>query len=143
MKKQQVSFVQEHSIAIVSTSDNSDVYGAPIYYQFEQKENSFYFLTFSNTQKHANIEENKKAFLTIFNENPPTVFTAHCVGELLDSSKVEYSDIMLKLVAIHSSRECYPTPLATMKDGEVSLIRLNVESTEFKAYKVDIDLLRA
>ena len=143
MKKKEVSFVQEHSIAIVSTYGGLRVNGVPIYYLFIKEDNAFYFLTNNQTQKHANIEENNKAAITIFTENPPVVFTASCVAEVFDLKSEEYSEHIYKLVAIHSSREFYPTPLLTFKNGDISLIKLSVEGSKLKSYKEVIDLLKA
>ncbi len=143
MEENVVAFVQEHLIAVVSTHDGSKSNGVPIYYLFEKGDNAFYFLTKNTTQKHVNIEKNNKASLTIFTEDPPTVFTADCVAEVIDFKSVEHIEHVNKLVAIHSSQECYPTPISMLKDGDFSLIKLSVENCRIKFYKEDIDLLYA
>ncbi len=143
MKANMASLVKEHLVAIVSTCDGLRPNGVPIYYLYVEDVNAFYFLTNSNTQKHINIERNNKTTLTIFTENPPTVFTANCVAEVLNFKSEEHQDHVNKLVAIHSSQECYPTPISTLKDGRVSLIKLSVENCKLKSYERDIESLRA
>jgi hypothetical protein len=136
-----VSFVEKHFVAIVSTHDSVTSYGVPIYYYFVKDDNAFYFITKSETKKYANIYNNKKASLTIFTENPPTVFTANCVAELIDFETYDCVKIKNKLVEIHSTQEFYPSPISTLTEGILSLIKLNVRDCKLKSYKKDIDLL--
>ncbi len=143
MKKQTVSFIQEGIIATISTCDGLIAHGAPIFYIFIEEENAFYFLTNTQTEKHANIEKNNNAAISIYTETPPIVFNANCVAEICDFKSGEYSEHVSRLVAMHSSQAFYPTPVSTFKDGEISLIKLNVECSDLKQYKKDIDSLSA
>jgi uncharacterized pyridoxamine 5'-phosphate oxidase family protein len=143
MKENVISFVEENWVAYISTYDGSSSCGVPIYYLFVENDNAFYFLTKNKTKKYANIQKNNKASLTIFTENPPTVFTAVCAGEVFDFKSMEHIEYVNKLVAIHSSQECYPTPILTLKAGGLSLIKLRVKSCRLKSYKKNIGLLSA
>jgi len=138
-----ISFIQKHFVAIVSAHDSVTSGGVPIYYYFVKDDNAFYFITKSETKKHANIINNKKASLTIFTENPPTVFTANCVAELIDFETTDCVRIKNKLVEIHSTREFYPSPISTLKVGHLSLVKLNVKDCKLKSYRKDINLLNA
>ena len=137
------SFVQKHFVAIVSTHDSVASHGVPIYYYFVKDNNAFYFITKSGTKKHANIKNNKKASLTIFTENPPTVFTANCIAELIDFDTDDCAKIRNKLVEIHSTQEFYPSPIFTLKEGVLVLAKLNVTDCDFKLYMDEINLLNA
>ncbi len=143
MKENVASFIEEHIVAIVSTCDGLQPNGVPILYLYIKDDDAFYFLTKNNTRKHVNIENNNKASLTVFAEDPPTVFTADCVAEVFDFQSEKYREHVNKLVAIHSSQKCYPTPISTLKDGNLSLIKMSVENCKLESYKNDIDLLRA
>ena len=143
MKTRWASFIQEHYIAIVTTHDNAWPQGVPIFYIFEKDENAFYFVSKSGTKKHANIQINNKASLTIYTETPPTVFTANCIAELSDFGSDKRVTIKNKLVEIHSTLDYYPSPLATLKDGVLTLVKLSVKSCSLKPYKKDIELLSA
>ncbi len=137
------SFVQKHHVAIVSTHDSVTPNGVPIYYYFVKDDNAFYFITKSETIKYANIKKNKKASLSIFTENPPTVFTANCVAELIEFETNDYINIKNRLVEIHSTQEFYPSPISTVKDGILSLVKLIVNDCKLESYKKDINMLNA
>ncbi len=143
MNKKTKAFVQEHYIAIVSTHDRRMPHGVPVYYIYVEEDNAFYFITKSETKKSTNLKQNKQAALTVVKENPPTVFTADCEAELLDFYSDDYVWIKNKLVEIHSTQDYYPSPISTLKNGEFSLIKLNVKNSNLKAYKKEIDLLSA
>ncbi|MCP4429445.1 MAG: pyridoxamine 5'-phosphate oxidase family protein [Gammaproteobacteria bacterium] len=143
MKEDVVAFVKEHIVATVSTCDGLHSHGVPVFYIFVKDDNAFYFLTKNKTQKHINIEINNKTALTIFTESPPTVFTANCVAEVIDFTSGVHKEYITKLVTIHSSQECYPTPISTLIDGDLSLVKLNVENCKLRSYKNEIDLLGA
>ena len=138
-----ISFVEKYFVAVISTHDSVTSNGVPIYYLFVKDDNAFYFITKSETKKNINIKNNNKASLTIFTENPPTVFTANCVSELIDYKTDDCLKIINKLVAIHSTQKFYPSPISTIRDGILSLVKLNVKDCKFKSYKKDINLLNA
>jgi len=138
-----VSFAQKHFIALVSTHNNVTSNGAPIYYYFAKDDNAFYFITKSETIKYTNIKKNNKASLSIFTENPPTVFTANCAAELIEFETNDYINIKNKLVEIHSTQEFYPSPISTVKDGILSLVKLTVNDCKLKSYNKDINMLNA
>jgi len=136
-----VPFVEKQFVGIVSTHDNVTSNGVPIYYYFVKDDNAFYFITKSETIKYANIKKNKKASISIFAESPPTVFTANCVAELIEFETNDYIKIKNKLVEIHSSQEFYPSPISTVKNGILSLVKLIVNDCKLKSYKKDINML--
>ncbi len=143
MESHIVEFIQKHFIGIVSTHDGGHPHGTPIFYVYDEDKEVFFFVTKNRTKKYTNLENNKKASLTIFSENPPITFTANCNAELFDFESCDYMKIKNKLVNIHSTQDFYPTPIATLKDGVISLVKLNVIDCNFNSYISSINLLRA
>lgn len=43
---------------------------------------------------------------------------------------------------MHSSQNYYPSPISTLKKGELKLIKLNVIDFNFKTYQKDIEKLK-
>ncbi|MBT3203059.1 MAG: pyridoxamine 5'-phosphate oxidase family protein [Gammaproteobacteria bacterium] len=143
MNKAIKSFINKHIIGIVSTSNDRSVHAVPIYYHYIDHENAFYFFTRTASKKYSNLEKNNKASFTIFNEDPPVVFTADCEAELLNIDEGNYSDIFIKLVEIHSSQLGYPTPISTMAEGLLTLVKLNIIDFNYKSYIQDINSLKS
>ncbi|MCP4078115.1 MAG: pyridoxamine 5'-phosphate oxidase family protein [Gammaproteobacteria bacterium] len=143
MNKDIKSFITERIIGIISTTNGQTLHGVPVYYHYVDYENAFYFLTKTVSKKYSNLEKNNKASFTIFNEDPPKIFTADCEAELLNINEDNCSDKFIKLVEIHSSQQGYPTPVSTMTEGLLALVKLNVNDFDYKSYIQDINLLKS
>lgn len=59
----------------------------------------------------------------------------------LEDKGFQSNDIIKKLAEVHSTREYYPSPIASMKDGELKLVKLKVLDYLFKSYVSEYDLI--
>lgn len=126
-------FVKDHSVGIISTCDNNEPHGVPVYYYFDG--DKFYFATKSKTKKIENIESNGNVFLMIYREEPQAVFTAKCKATLMDYKDSGCMGIVKHLVGVHASQDYYPTPLTALKEGNITVVELEVREHQFKSYK--------
>ena len=143
MQTQMKSFITDHHIGLVSTCRDESSHAVPVFYHYAESENAFYFLTKSESKKFYNLKQNKKASFVIFSENPPQVYTAECISELLDIDDATYSDKFIKLVELHATRDNYPTAISTMREGELVLVKLKVMDLNYKSYIQDINELKS
>ncbi len=143
MNKDNKSFITERIVGIISTTNGQSMHGVPVYYHYVDYENAFYFLTKTVSIKYSNLGINNKASFTIFNEDPPEIFTADCEAELLSINDDNCSEKFIKLVEIHSSQIGYPTPVSTMTEGLLAIVKLNVIDFNYRSYIQDINLLRS
>jgi uncharacterized pyridoxamine 5'-phosphate oxidase family protein len=135
MKNDELIFIEKHSVGIVSTCENGEPHGVPIYYHFNKEQEAFYFITKNKTKKYSNLEKNNKAFFTIFNEDPQVVFTAKCEVELLDCMESDCKEVIGSLIDVHSKQEYYPTPVEMLEEGSLRLVRLNTKEHKFVSYQ--------
>jgi uncharacterized protein YhbP (UPF0306 family) len=128
------SFLNECSVGVLSTCDKNEIHSVPVYYFYHEEQNSFYFITKSKTSKTSNLEKNNRANFSIYSERLPRVYTARCSADILDIDASNYSDIIKKLAEVHSTREYYPSPLSSMKKGDLILVKLKVIDFKFNVY---------
>ena len=103
----------------------------------------FYFLTKTESRKYSNLEKNNKVSISIYSENPPVVYSAECVAELIDISDGNYSEKFTKLVQLHVNQQDDPTPVSTMREGLLAIVKLNVINFDYKSYIQDITALKS
>jgi hypothetical protein len=133
-----ISFLQECVVGVLSSCNNEEIHSVPVYYHFDATQNAFFFITKSKSNKITNIQKNKKASFSIYSESLPRVFTAKCSAEIFDvNNNLEFIETFRKLVEIHSTREYYPSPISTIKDGELKLVKLAVLDHQYKSYTAD------
>ena len=138
-----ISFLADHSVGVLSTCNDGKPYGSPVYYHFTPEQKAFYFLTKNQSRKYLELNTNTQASFSVFSEAPPTSFLAECTAEILEFSLKAYQSIITRLIEIHSTRDYYPSPISTMMEGELKLIRLDLIDFSFNAYQRDIEKLQS
>lgn len=133
------SFLKESVVGVLSTSNNDEIHSVPVYYFHEATENAIYFITKSKSTKVTNIKKSKKASFSIYSETLPRVFNARCSAEVFDinNNSLKSIEIVRKLAELHSTREYYPSPISTIKDGDLRLVKLSVLDFHYKSYIAD------
>ena len=140
MEKNIITFIKEHSLATLSTCADNKPHGVPIYYYYSTEENTFYFVTKSETRKIANLKANPIAFLSVTRTNPPAVFTADCEAKIYTqdiNTDKKRLDIAKKLIKIHTEQEYYPTPLHSLKDGDLTFVSLQIKTHSYNDYRTN------
>lgn len=141
MNNQAILFINQQNTGSVSTFDGAKPYGVPVFYLYVAEHNAFYFLTKTTSKKYANLQKYKVASFSVFANSPPVVYTADCSVELLDLMNKNHSDILKKLVSIHSTQDYYPSPISTLTEDSTSLVKLTITDYNFKSYSEDIKKL--
>lgn len=139
MQKHIKTFINENFVGLISTCGDQKPHGVPIYYLLVKEENAFYFMTKTASKSYLNLKKNCAASITIFSETPPAVYTADCETEILEFSMDEYSEIRKKLIGMHSTQDYYPSPVSTLKKGDLKLIKLKIIDFNYQSYSKDID----
>ena len=134
MQKHIKSFINESSVGLIATCDHQKPHAVPVYYLLIEAENAFYFMTKTASNSYLNLKNNGRASITIFSEKPPTVYTANCESEILEFSVEEYSGIRKKLIAMHATEDYYPSPVSTLRKGELKLVKLNILDSNYQSY---------
>jgi nitroimidazol reductase NimA-like FMN-containing flavoprotein (pyridoxamine 5'-phosphate oxidase superfamily) len=130
-----ISFLQECVVGVLSTYSHGEIHSVPVYYYHDETENAFYFITKSKSSKVTNIQKSKKASFSIYSEALPRVFNAKCSAEIFDvKNDSESMEIIRKLAEVHSTREYYPSPISSIKDGDLKLVKLTVLDYQYKSY---------
>jgi uncharacterized protein YhbP (UPF0306 family) len=130
------SFLDECAVGVLSTCDKQEIHTVPVYYCFIEAQKAFYFLTKDKSTKTSILEKNNKANFSIYSETYPRVFTSRCRAEILDIDCPEGGEVVKKLAEVHSTREYYPSPIYTMKQGSLKLVKLNLLDFTFKNYSM-------
>lgn len=130
------SFLKDSVVGVLSTLNNDEIYSVPVYYLHDKTENALYFITKSKSTKVKNIQKNKKVTFSVYSETLPRVFSAKCSAEILDvnDNSLDTIEIIRKLAEVHSTREYYPSPISTIKDGELKLVKLTFVDYYYKSY---------
>lgn len=130
------SFLGECVVGVLSTCHNDEIHSVPVYYFYRPSEKAFYFISKSKSQKIDLLKKNKSAAFVVYSETLPQTFTAQCRAEIVSLAKndEQSNEIIKKLAEVHSTREYYPSPLSSMKEGELILVRLEVLDYQYKSY---------
>lgn len=133
------SFLEESVVGVLSTCNNGEIHSVPVYFYHDDTDNAFYFITKSKSTKVNHLKKNKQASFSIYSEALPRVFNAKCAVEIFDvqTNSLENIEIIRKLAEVHSTREYYPSPISTIKDGELKLVKLIVLDYQYKSYTAE------
>ncbi|MCA9356095.1 MAG: pyridoxamine 5'-phosphate oxidase family protein [Candidatus Paceibacterota bacterium] len=135
MEKSVIDFLKNNSLCILSTCKDNKPHSVPVYYFYDDENETFYIATKAKTQKVLNILENKNTFITVFRTDPQATFTAECEATIIDHTNEDFPDIAKRLMEIHSAQSSFPTPLSMIKDGSLVLIQLKVITHKFNSYR--------
>lgn len=134
MENIEKEFILDHHLAVIATCSGDNPHCTPVYYLYDEEKNLFYFVTKDETRKFSNIKDNKKVFLSIFNEKPQQVYSANCKAKILSQKKAGFDEVIERLIEIHAEQDYFPTPLSYLKEGKLSLIELSPEDSQFNSY---------
>ncbi len=137
------SFLEECVVGVLSIYKNAEIHSVPVYYYYHQVEKAFYFMTKSKSAKIDYLTKNNKASFSIYSERLPRAYNAQCKAEIVDLDghhKVKAIHIIKRLAEVHSTQEYYPSPIASMKEGELKLIKLKVLDYQFNTYVPEFEL---
>lgn len=86
-----LDFLREHSVAVLSTADETGKpHGATIYFTFDDANTNFFFITKQDTTKNRNLQQNPKAALTVHEaQSQTTVQIEGNVTEEKEPTKIE------------------------------------------------------
>lgn len=128
------SFLSQKVVGVLSSCDNGDVLTVPVYYVYDAEQDAFFFISKSKSSKISNIKKNNKVFFSVFSEKLPRVYNARCTADLHDIQSVGSFKIIKQLAEIHSTQEYYPSPIASIHEGELILVKLKVLESSFKSF---------
>jgi general stress protein 26 len=135
--KEALEFLQSQKVAVVaSTSPDGEPHAAAVFYTVSD-DLGFYFYFFSKdyTKKFKNLEANNRVALVIYTENPPVIVQAQGTVSAVTEGK-ERQEMVSKLVDISmSSDKYYDPPISKMKGGELTLLKIDVESLRFADFR--------
>jgi general stress protein 26 len=129
------AFLAEHTIATLSTADQSGkAHGAVVYY-LTDNDQEIYFVSKNSTTKVNNIQQNPQVAFTIF--DAPSIQTLQISGRAAQETDQQRIDYFFEnLVKPHPySGSMLMPPVTAIKEGEYVVMRISPTEVHFSDYK--------
>ena len=130
-------FLQEHSLAVLSTVDRTgNVHGAAIYYLVDQN-NLIYILTKSDTGKGRNVYAHSRVAMTIYEPDSLQTLQIQGTAEVETDQKVKDS-VFAHMVKPRTYKDkTYLPPVTKLQEGSFMVIRISASFMSYHDYAKD------